>query len=304
MDVVSWLLEDADPALEYQVHRDLFASPRPLLMEKRLEIERGDWAGRLLARRRSDGHWGNGAYNPKWTCTHYVLYELMQAQVMPSAPLAQSVRLLLSFPPGRDGGINYAKTVDYADVCIVGMIVAMASYFTDDEAPLRPLMDFLLKVRMDDGGWNCEYVHGASRSSLHTTIAVLEGIWTYARRGHPYRRAELEAAAAQAVDFILRHELYRSERTGEVIKDEFFKFAFPVRWKYDILRCLDLFRAYKVPYDPRMNGALGAVAAARGGDGRWKAAAQAGKTYFALERNGKPGKWNTLRALRVLAEYS
>ena len=88
-----------------------------------------------------------------------------------------------------------------------------------------------------------------------------------------------------------------------MIRDEFFKFSFPVRWKYDILRCLDLFRRYDVPYDPRMDEALDRLARARGPDGRWKAASQAGATYFVIEKNGSPGKWNTLRALRVLAAY-
>ena len=112
---------------------------------------------------------------------------------------------------------------------------------------------------MADGGWNCAYYQGGSRSSLHTTIGVIEGLWAFlvamARRDG-YRSSDIRAAIAGGVDFILRHRLYRSERTGEMIKDEFFKFAFPVRWKYDVLRCLDLFRRNGVPYDGRMAEAL------------------------------------------------
>ena len=161
------------------------------------------------------------------------------------------------------------------------------------------LVDYLLQVRMADGGWNCEYYREARRSSLHTTISVAEGLAGYLAAGRAYRAAELRQALADGVEFILRHELFKSMTSGEIISDQFFKFAFPVRWKYDILRCLDFFRACRLPFDQRMDDALDCLAAKRSADGRWKAAAQAGKTFLTLEPNGKAGRWNTLRARRV-----
>ncbi|PKL09030.1 MAG: hypothetical protein CVV51_05805 [Spirochaetae bacterium HGW-Spirochaetae-7] len=313
-DIVRWLLEDADPSLEYQTRRDLVGQPAVELSALRRDIGSRGWTRALLDRRGPDGHWGNGAYNPKWTCTHYVLYELAQLELPPGDPrCAESARLLLSYPRGRDGGVNYAKTVDYSDVCVNGMLLGIAARFivgdggagarTPDEAAIDDLVDYLLSKRMDDGGWNCAYYQGGTRSSLHTTIAVVEGLLSFIDSGRSHRATEVRSAVGSAVEFILRHRLCRSERTGEVIADEFFKFPFPVRWKYDILRCLDLFRRHGIPYDPGMDEALDRLATARGRDGRWKAASQAGATYLVVEANGKPGKWNTLRALRVLERY-
>jgi hypothetical protein len=311
--VAAWLLSDADPSLECQVRRDLLGHAGVDVSAVRTEIGRRGWARDLLDRRNADGHWGNGAYNPKWTCTHYVLYELVQLELPAGDPrCAASTMLLLTSPRGRDGGVNYAKTVEYSDVCINGMLLTIASRLLAPgaaagsdpvSAALAGLVDYLLSMRMSDGGWNCAYYLGGTHSSLHTTIAVIEGLFSYLESGGFHRLAEIRESIASAIEFILRHSLYRSERTGEVIRDEFFKFAFPVRWKYDILRCLDLFRRYHVPYDSRMDEALDRVARARGPDGRWKAASQAGRAYFVVERNGSPGKWNTLRALRVLAAY-
>jgi hypothetical protein len=217
--------------------------------------------------------------------------------------LRASSQLLLAYPSGTDGGINYARTVEYSDVCVNGMILTIASYFGLTDTAVYETVDYLLKTQMKDGGWNCEYHRGASHSSLHTTISVLEGFLTWRTENSVYRGEETYDAVQRAVSFILQHRLYRSDTTGEVIRDEFFKFSFPARWKYDILRCLDLFRKYDIPYDERMDDALDHIEKAVSKNGTWKAASQAGKTYFVMEKNGSDSKWNTLRALRVLIGY-
>ena len=190
-----------------------------------------------------------------------------------------------------------------SDVCINGMILAIVSCFGIENERIPRLVDYLLRVRMGDGGWNCVYHQGAVRSSLHTTIAVLEGFLSFLAADSDYRTKEIETAVHEGIEFILRHRLYRSERTGEIIKDEFLKFPFPVRWKYDVLRCLDLFARYRIPYDERMAEGLELVAKGGNTRGRWKAASQPGKTFFVREKNGSEGRWNTLRALRVLKFY-
>ena len=300
----SQLLQGADPALAYQVARDLLGGDEDALRELRSCIAREGMGGALLARRGSDGHWGNGVYNPKWTCTHYALFELVQLGIDPANEECRaSASLLLDFPAGRDGGVNYARTVEYSDVCVNGMIHNIASYFGIDDDRTRRVADFLLSVRMVDGGWNCEYYHGARKSSLHTTISVLEGISRFLGAGSPHRRSELEAARDAGIEFILRHELFKTATTGETIKDEFLKFSFPVRWKYDILRCLDYFQGEKVEYDPRMRDALRIALAGLRKKGFVGACGQPGKVYPEVKALMDGRKWNTLRALRVQKRY-
>jgi len=310
VDLIAWLLDDTDPSLVYQVRRDLLGEAPRALEPLRTQIGMRGWACDLVARRTPYGHWGNGAYNPKWTCTHYVLHELAQLEMPSGDPrCAESAGLLLAYPRGKDGGVNYARTVDVSDVCINGMLLGIASRFIGAAdggcatAALRGIVDYLLERRMTDGGWNCAYYQGGTHSSLHTTIAVLEGLWAFNAGPDTYRRSDIRTATAAGVEFILRHRLLRSERTGEVIRDEFFKYTFPVRWKYDILRCLDLFRKNGIAYDPRMDEALDRIEKARRPEGYWKAASQPGKTYFVIEPNGVPGRWNTLRAFRTLRFY-
>jgi len=97
------------------------------------------------------------------------------------------------------------------------------------------------------------------------------------------------------------HRLFRSDRTGEIIKPVFTRFAFPPRWHYDILRALDYFQAVNAPRDQRRGEAIDIVRSTQREDGRWTLQNRyRGKTYFELERLGAPSRWNTLRALRVL----
>src|SRR6266550_6440204 len=99
--------------------------------------------------------------------------------------------------------------------------------------------------------------------------------------------------------------LFRSHRTGEIIKPEFTRFSFPPRWHHDILRALDYFQAVNAPRDRRLAEAIDIVSNRRCGDGRWLLQHEyRGKTYFKLERLGAPSRWNTLRALRLLKGWN
>jgi len=153
---------------------------------------------------------------------------------------------------------------------------------------------------MPDGGWNCRRPYGATHASVHTTISVLEGLRQYElHRGRKAR--EVRAAQKRGREFLMEHRLFRSHRTGEIIKPVFIRFSFPPRWHYDVLRALDHFLAVDAARDPRLAEAIETVRANRGADGRWPLQhVYKAKTYFELERLGAPSRWNTLRALRVL----
>jgi alkylhydroperoxidase family enzyme len=180
------------------------------------------------------------------------------------------------------------------------MVLSILSYFEHGDDRLDTIAEHLLEQQMRDGGWNCQRASGATHSSVHTTISVLEGLRLYElHRGR--RLARLRAAQRRGREFLLAHRLFRSHRTGQIIKTAFTRFAFPPRWHYDILRALDYFRAVDASRDDRLAEAIDIVRASQCADGRWVLDhSYAGKTYFELERVGAPSRWNTLRALRVL----
>jgi hypothetical protein len=186
------------------------------------------------------------------------------------------------------------------------MFLNCAAYFGMPEVPLRSIIDFLIHEHMSDGGFNCESNHGgAVHSSLHSTLSVLEGLFEYAAAEYAYRSQELLEIVDAAREFILQHRLYRSDRTGDVIDKRMLLLSFPSRWKYDVLRALDYFRAADLDYDSRMEDALEVLIQKMRKDGRWPLQGRhPGKTHFEMEPNGQPSRWNTLRALRVLEHFN
>ena len=135
-------------------------------------------------------------------------------------------------------------------------------------------------------------------SSFNTTISVLEGLLLWRRRTGSTLADE---AMATGREVLLAHEMFRSHRTGRVINEAWTRFSFPPRWHYDVLRGLDHFQEAGVAPDPRAEEAVELVRTRRRPDGGWPVGPRySGRDHFTMEDGRKPGRWNTLRALRVL----
>jgi hypothetical protein len=299
---IKWLLE-GDVSIQYQVHRDLLDSEQPRLRER---ISRQVWGAQFLAARGHNGHWGRSYYQPKWISTHYTLLDLRNLDISPDIEaINETLSMIFREEKGSDGGINPHVAVVASDVCVSGMVLNYAAYFGVSEHDLRSVVDFILTQRMGDGGFNCfSNTAGAVHSSLHTTISTIEGILEYKRNGYRYRLNELLAAEEDAREFILQHRLFKSDKTGKIIKKSMTMLSYPSRWKYDILRALDYFRLADVDYDSRMEDAISILMKKRKRDKTWPLQAKhPGKTHFDMEETGRSSRWNTLRALRVLKHF-
>jgi hypothetical protein len=301
---IRWLLT-GDPAIRWQVLRDVVGAPDRTVERERRKVAREGWGRRLLGRQDPEGTWAAGLYSPKWISTTYTML-LLRDFGLPAGnrQARKACRQLLDGGFQRDGGINYGTWAQWtrrSETCITGMVLSILTYFGHDDDRLDTIADHLLERQMDDGGWNCALPAGATHASVHTTISVLEGLRLYElNRGRRLRA--LRAAQRRGREFLLIHRLFRSHRTGEVIKPEFTRFAFPPRWHYDILRALDHFQAVDAPRDPRLGEAIEIVRTKQRDDGRWPLQHRyPGRTWFEMERPGAASRWNTLRALRVLA---
>ncbi|MCB9244843.1 MAG: hypothetical protein H6606_00305 [Flavobacteriales bacterium] len=301
--LVEWLLK-GDVSIQYQTFCDLLGEDRFDLQE-RIAIE--GWGSQFLSRRKPEGHWGEGFYKHKWISTHYTLLDLRNLTLSREDPLAQqSIDQVLHTLKADDGGIQLGpSTSQRSDVCVNGMFLNYASYFNAPEGELRSVVDMLLLEVMPDGGFNCRTTRsGARHSSLHSTLSVLEGLFEFQKAGFDYRSEEITDAIERAEEFILLHRLYLSDRTGAIIHKDFLKFAYPCRWKYDVLRAMDYFQYRGKDWDDRMSDALDLILNKRNENGTWNMqAAHPGEVHFVMERAGQPSRINTLRALRVLERY-
>ncbi|MGE5073356.1 MAG: prenyltransferase/squalene oxidase repeat-containing protein [Anaerolineae bacterium] len=297
--MLKWLLE-GDPAIRWQVQRDLLGASARVYEKERRRIAANGWGSQLLCRQDEDGSWG-GIYSPKWTSTTYTLLQLRDFGLPNDNAQAQRGCETFFFRGlERDGGLNWFKSFHHSETCVNGMALSLLAYFRSTDARVHSIAEYLLREQMADGGWNCQRQSGATHGSFHTTISVLEGLREYAQVADP-APAELTRAVGRGQEFLLCHRLYKSDHTGRVVAGDMTRLHFPPRWHYDILRALDYFRSVDAKRDERMQDGVNLVRSRQTTDGRWLLSQNyPGRVYFEMEHAGHPSRWNTLRALRVL----
>ena len=311
MTVLEWLL-DSDPSIRWQVMSDLTGAPAAEIAVERGRIANEGAGAELLALQAADGSWGGAAWNRGWNSTMHVLSLLRLLGLDPaSAEARRAVRRVRDHvtwkgcgPPGCDHNPFFAGEVE---PCINGQVAAAGAWFGQD---VRGIVERLLGEQLPDGGWNCEAPERSTRSSFNTTICVLEALLEHEGAGGA--QAGVTDARRRGEEYLLERRLFRRRSTGEVIEHDrkggaaWTQFAFPAWWHYDVLRGLEYLRSAGVAPDPRMADAIDLVASKRDADGRWPLETRhPGVMPIELDGEvGRPSRWNTLRALRVLRWYS
>lgn len=320
MDSTQWLL-DTDPALRWQVERDLLDAPEEVWRATRARVVTQGYGARLLALQDEDGQWAGGAYFPTrkdsraevgdvnegqpWVATTWSLNALREWGV-PAQTLGNTAERL------RRGSRWEYDDLPYwdgeVDVCINGYTLANGTWLGTDVSTLAAWFG---EHQLADGGWNCEWVEGAKVSSFHSTLNALEGIVYREEHSPGHGIPEEELAVLREVrrrgqEYLLERGLMRRRSTGELVGDWVTELGYPVRWRYSVLRALDLSRRAAAldgtGPDPRLADAVAALRALQQPDGRWlQQVHHAGQEWFSVDVPvGMPSPWLTLQALRVL----
>jgi hypothetical protein len=306
--VIEWLL-DSDPSIRWQVMRDLMDQPHEDVARERSRVATEGWGSRLLDFQGPDGQWGGGTFRPHWTSTFDTLLLLRDLGLDPTSERARQaigvVRDKCTWGPEFDDAPFFDGEVE---PCINGRVLALGAYF--GEASDR-LVDRLLHEQLDDGGWNCD-APPSKRSSFHSTICVLEGLLEYEKKKGT--ATAVKDARLRGQEYLQERRMFRSLSTGAVIdsdrktgdRSRWTQVSFPTRWHYDVLWGLDYLQRARVEPHERVAEAIDIVEKKRDECGRWPLEnPHAGAVYFDMEDGtGKPSRWNTLRALRVLDWYS
>ncbi len=301
--VIDWLME-GDPAIRWQAMRDLLDVPEKKYQAERRRTQKEGWGARLLAEQDANGIWGGGLYSPKWISSTYTLLALTGIGLPPEcAPARRGAQVALDGLFGLEpGDALYKRTNDF-DQCVSGMLVQLSAYFGIAAQRRKVMIKSLLENRIPDGGWNCRIKRKPlpKHSSFHTTINVLEGLREAVEQKDCIQVKAVLAAEAEAREMLLRHGLFRSHRTGEMIDERWTLLSYPPRWHYDMLRALDYFRRAGAGRDRRLQESIELLISRRRPDGCWPVQRKhPALVYFDMEKTGGPSRWNTLRALRVL----
>ena len=298
--VTDWLL-DGDPAIRWQVLRDLTDAPAAQVAGERAQVADRGWGAQLLAAQDADGRWDGGVYRPgwvneqlpffdAWTATHFTLQSLADLGVDPSHPrvrrCVELVRDRVCWPDGRP----YFQ--GESEPCSNGIAARSGATLGQD---VGAIVTTLLAGVLPDGGWNCD--PGSRVSSFHSTLCAVEGLWAAERAGHP------AAAVARPAgeEYLLQRKLFRRLSDGSVVDPRFLMLSFPVRWYYDVLRGLEHFRSVG-RRDERLAEAVELIRSRRRPDGRWNLELhhEGPQLVEFGAGEGRPDRWTTLRALRVL----
>ncbi|GEA86132.1 squalene cyclase [Cellulomonas cellasea] len=310
--LLDWLL-DSDPALRWQVERDLAGAPPEVWQATRARVATEGFGARLLALQDPDGQWAGGAYFPApvegidpsaeegqpWVATTWSLTALREWGV-DAAALDGTAELLERHCRWEYDDLPYWD--GEVDCCINGQTLANGAWLGVDVSRLAA---WFVEHRQPDGGWNCAWVEGSMRSSFHSTLSSLRGLLAYevATGGTDALRAARHAGE----EYLLERRLLYTASTGELVGPWATRFAYPFRWAYSALRALDHVRAAAlhdgVPPDPRLADAVDLVRVARQADGTWlQGVVQPGRVWFDVDvPTGEPSRWLTFYGSRVLA---
>jgi hypothetical protein len=311
--LADWLL-DSDPALRWQVERDLLKLPESTWAATRARIATEGFGAQLLAQQDADGQWAGGAFFPgdfdfngpeaqpgagqPWTATTWTLNSLRDWGLDAKVLAGTAEKLDANSRWEYDNLPYWGGEVD---CCINSWTLSNGLWLGAD---VDGIVEWFLEHRLPEGGWNCEWVDGSTKTSYHSTLNALKGLLDYERVTGD--RERVREARRTGEEYLLQRGLYRRLSTGEPVANWVDHFTYPYRAYYNVLNAADYFRSAVihdgVAPDERMADAIAMIRDARQPDGTWlQGRRHPGRVWFELDvPTGESSKWLTLDALRVL----
>lgn len=309
-EVLGWLLEPAQPSVRHRTLLDLMDrnAHDPEVREAAAAIAKRGWASDILREQRPGGHWEarEDLYRPKYTATNWRLIVLSDLGMTVKDPrVRRACELFLEDYPRPDGGLDTPGN-ERSELCITGNLArALQACGLGDDPRVRSAFDWIVDHQMDDGGWHCFTGQAFGRG----TLDAWEGLCAFASlpttRWTPRIRGSIEAGA----EFFLERGLLNQGKRYV----PWYRTHYPVHYYYDFLVGLDTLTRLGYGGDRRLRLALDLLEQKRRRDGTWPLdrvhpdlGVGAGYRFrrppkrFALETEGRPSKWITLTALRVL----
>lgn len=308
--LATWM-RATDPALRWQVERDLLGEPEEVWRATRAQTAREGFGARLLSLQDDDGQWAGGAFFPRgweepevrtgqpWTATTWSLNALREWG-LDAAALGDTAERL-----ERDSRWEYDDLPYWdgeVDCCINASTLANGTWLGAD---VDGLVQWFADHQMEDGGWNCAWEwDGSTVSSFHSTLNSLEGLLY--RQRHGPTDARLRELRRGGEEYLLERRLLHRLTTGEQVGPWVAEFGYPFRARYSALRALDYLRRAAqldgTDPDPRAEEAVELVRGRRGPDGTWtQDVRHEGEVWFEVDVPvGRSSPWLTLYGTRVL----
>ncbi len=141
------------------------------------------------------------------------------------------------------------------------------------------------------------------RHSCH--LGVAKALKALAAIPEEKRNRKIDEKIDKLAEYFLKHRFYmKSHDPEKVAKPGWLRLGFPLMYQTDVLELLEIFAELRIR-DPRLEDAIGIVSGKRNKEGLWKMQNSFNdKMLVPVEENGKPSKWLTLKALKILKFYA
>jgi hypothetical protein len=324
----AWLLErdDENPGVRYFALTELMGYPpeeAQALAARREIMDRGRVPA-ILAAQDPAGYWvkPGAGYNPKYRSTVWSLIYLAQLGADPRDPGVQAGgEYLLSHGLASTGVFSVGGNPSGNIHCLSGNLgAALLDLGFDGDARLWQALELMARYVIGDGiasaedqtaplryyksstcgpGFQC--AANNKRPCAWGAVKVLRALSRVPRAD---RTPAMEAALSTTVDTLFSVDPATAgypTASGAKPSSSWFKFGFPVFYVTDVLQTAEALTEAGYGSDPRLAATYDLIESKRDGAGRWRMEySYNGKTWADAEEKGKPSKWVTLRALRVL----
>ena len=318
-DVLDWLLErdEDNPSVRYFTLTDLLDRPTDdrQVVEARQKVMASGPVPTILDAQSPEGYWdkpGSG-YSPKYRATSW---QLLFLAVLGADPTDERVRRGCEYQLSHSVSSNGAFSV-YRDLsprgalhCLNGnLLYALVRLGWSDDPRLIKALAW--QVGAITGESHIQYYQSGTSGpafacgvNLGQPCAWGANKALRAMLGMPasLRTPEVERAIQVGVDVLFSRDPAVADYpySGKV-SSAWFKLGFPLSYWSDVLETVDLLVKAGYGDDPRLGNALDFILSKQDKQGRWYMRNSLnGKMWADIEQRGKPSKWVTLRALRVL----
>jgi hypothetical protein len=318
---LTWLLEPKDPSVRHEALIDLLHRPKDAkdVVATRDKIPSSRVVKKIIGSQTSEGFWApkKDCYYPKWTAAVWPLMLLGELAVPADERIKPEVERFLELHQAETGSFvcppNSQQGKRWDEPCLTGnMIRTLIKFGYGNDRRVRKAIDWLPKDQQEDGGWNCDYPEKKVKHS--SFMSTIEPLWAYSEIPRQQWTRKMKRSTNDGAEFLLMHHLYKSDNHHwQETRPFFTNLHFPMYYFYDILHALRVLTKLGYGDDERTRNAIQLLLSKRRPDGTWnlegdwfrEASASGAKDRKApvpVEEIGKPSKWITLNAYRVLTQ--
>ena len=322
-DPTEWLLEEDNPSVRYFTLIDILDKSHEDLKvkEARENIMKIGVVPKILAKQETGGYWGlpeNFYIRAKYKGTSWQLIILAELGADgKDERIKKTCEFMLknaqdpisgafSYISSKEGGGDHEKVLPCLTANMIWSLIRFG--YLEDER-VEKAIEWLIKYqRFDDESgkppneWPYKrWKRCWGERTCHSII--VKSLKVFAEIPKNKRTPEMEDYIHKGAEHMLNHHIHKRSKSPILGRFKWLEFGFPLLWSIDALEVLGLLT--KLGYkDERMQESMDIMISKQNDEGKWILENTFnGRFQASIERKGKPSKWITLNALKVLKDF-